>query len=48
MLIEYGANSHLAKSEGDVFCITQSYLSKVQVRNNGAIRIRMSRSSKMI
>jgi hypothetical protein len=26
MLLEYGANSHLSKSEGGVFCITQSYL----------------------
>jgi hypothetical protein len=26
MLLEYGANLHLAKSEWDVFCITQSYL----------------------
>jgi hypothetical protein len=24
MLLEYEANSHLAKSEGGVFCITQS------------------------
>jgi hypothetical protein len=26
MIFEYGANLHLAKSEGGVFCITQPYL----------------------
>jgi hypothetical protein len=26
MLLEYGANSHLAKSKGRVFCITQPYM----------------------
>jgi hypothetical protein len=27
MLLERGTNSHLAKSEGGVFCIAQSYIS---------------------